>query len=508
MRPAAEECARLLLEAGADAALRATGGYNEGKTALELAEKYARAEVVALLKERERQAEEDEKVGQFCVICSVDGATARQQLESAGWDVHGAVESWRSDRKHRKQAAMDQLLVAAAETGDAEALEWLLADGADPNAARPSSWSSRPRGALFLAAKNGHVQAVKMLLEGGASSDGCLDVEPAVRATQIKRLLAKAIEDEAADLATVEEMARADQALPHGTQICVEGYGAGKYDGLTPRSGFLKRVFGNDHRIDFPQWGVRAIALRNPLALWGGRAWTVRPEEFWHATLIKGIDLDSAPLVAHSLDRWQAVAETWLVKVRVWTSSRTGRAAGLDEQLRQVAAAGDAAAVERLVKNGASPNASDESDGETALMAAAKYGYADTVVALLRLGADPNATDSNGQTALMIYLQAATGVHASVVAALLQSGAAVDAMSDAGGTALMRATIKNHAKCARLLLEAGADTTLRSKLGRTALGYAKHYGHAEMVALLEEHRSPAELRAVRISEMRDDVRPR
>ena len=38
------ECARLLLEAGADAPLRAAGGKVEGKTALELAVRYSKAE--------------------------------------------------------------------------------------------------------------------------------------------------------------------------------------------------------------------------------------------------------------------------------------------------------------------------------------------------------------------------------------------------------------------------------------------------------------------------------
>ena len=44
------ECARLLLEAGADATLRATGGDDEGKTALEQAEAAGEAEVAALLR--------------------------------------------------------------------------------------------------------------------------------------------------------------------------------------------------------------------------------------------------------------------------------------------------------------------------------------------------------------------------------------------------------------------------------------------------------------------------
>ena len=44
------KCARALLDAGADRTLRATGGYDEGKTALEIAEAHGKAEVAALLR--------------------------------------------------------------------------------------------------------------------------------------------------------------------------------------------------------------------------------------------------------------------------------------------------------------------------------------------------------------------------------------------------------------------------------------------------------------------------
>ena len=45
------ECARALLAGGADRTLRATGDYDTGKTALEIAETYGKAEVAALLRE-------------------------------------------------------------------------------------------------------------------------------------------------------------------------------------------------------------------------------------------------------------------------------------------------------------------------------------------------------------------------------------------------------------------------------------------------------------------------
>ena len=45
------ECARALLEGGADRTLRTTGAYRKGKTALQIAEKRGQAEVAALLRE-------------------------------------------------------------------------------------------------------------------------------------------------------------------------------------------------------------------------------------------------------------------------------------------------------------------------------------------------------------------------------------------------------------------------------------------------------------------------
>eukprot|EP01045_Picozoa_sp_COSAG04_P010097 COSAG04_NODE_608_length_12095_cov_54.626709_10_plen_499_part_00 len=148
----------------------------------------------------------------------------------------------------------------------------------------------------------------------------------------------------------------------------------------------------------------------------------------------------------------------------------------LDGQLWEAAREGDAPAIERLVGEGASPDAKSK-----ALYKAAEGGHTAAVMALLRLGADPNATD--GWTAL--------------VAALLQGGAAVDAAgSMSGETALMRAAESGHCRSARLLLEAGADAALRRTAGRakgkTALELAEEAGKSEVVALLEAHLSPAE----------------
>ena len=108
--------------------------------------------------------------------------------------------------------------------------------------------------------------------------------------------------------------------------------------------------------------------------------------------------------------------------------------AALDRQLIAAAAeAGDAAAIERLAGEGASPDATDEDGRRTALMFAASMG------------------------------------HAGAVAALLHRGAEVDALDSAHGrTALIFAAFRGSAECVRLLLEAGADKTATTTQGKTA----------------------------------------
>eukprot|EP01045_Picozoa_sp_COSAG04_P021682 COSAG04_NODE_2359_length_4275_cov_28.443008_2_plen_188_part_00 len=114
--------------------------------------------------------------------------------------------------------------------------------------------------------------------------------------------------------------------------------------------------------------------------------------------------------------------------------------AAMDAQLIEATNAGDAAAIERLAAEGASPDAKG-AGGEPAVHRAAPYGHTAAVEALLRLGADPDATDMEGVTALMW------------------------------------AAPFGHAECARLLLEAGADASLRATggdwEGKTALELAE-----------------------------------
>ena len=131
----------------------------------------------------------------------------------------------------------------------------------------------------------------------------------------------------------------------------------------------------------------------------------------------------------------------------------------LNRLLLDAAFNGDAAAIERLAAEGASPDAKDE-DGDPAVFRAAHDGHAGAVSALVRLGADLDATDGDGWTALMT------------------------------------AAFYGKLECARALLAGGADRTLRATAniheGKTALEIAKTEGgmfpnkaQKEMIRLLK-----------------------
>eukprot|EP01047_Picozoa_sp_COSAG01_P041740 COSAG01_NODE_3599_length_5889_cov_19.716580_2_plen_676_part_00 len=128
------------------------------------------------------------------------------------------------------------------------------------------------------------------------------------------------------------------------------------------------------------------------------------------------------------------------VAVLLGTQSEQLRQEVLDKQVSDAAKEGDAAAIERLVVEGASPNAKgNDSDRTPAVVTAALSGHVGAVAALLRLGADINARYSN------------------------VNGHQWRELGDE--TALMRAAQRGRVEDVRALLAAGADCTLRRARG-------------------------------------------
>jgi len=136
--------------------------------------------------------------------------------------------------------------------------------------------------------------------------------------------------------------------------------------------------------------------------------------------------------------------------------------------------------VERLLKSGANPNATD-ADGVPALMSATLFANADMVELLLKQGADPNRTGPGGATALM---WAAPDVEKT--RRLINHRADVNARSEIGRTPLLVAAgYPGTVGTLQLLLDRGADL-LAQDGGSTALSAAVRSADAQVVRFLME----------------------
>ena len=150
--------------------------------------------------------------------------------------------------------------------------------------------------------------------------------------------------------------------------------------------------------------------------------------------------------------------------------------------IAEAAQSKDAAAVKKLLKEGADVNAA-QGDGMTALHWAALNGDAELASMLLYAGANVGAkTRIGGYTPL--HLAAQIG-NANVMAPLVAAGAQVAALTTTGATALMQAAHSGSADAVRILIENGADPNVKETAnGQTALMFAAASDRVEVVKLL------------------------
>jgi len=147
------------------------------------------------------------------------------------------------------------------------------------------------------------------------------------------------------------------------------------------------------------------------------------------------------------------------------------RALDLARRLWEAAEAGDPAALEKCLGEGADVNARHAARGglPTALIAASFGGRLEAAKLLLDRGADPEIPNGQGRTALIL---AADQGHAEVVRLLLGGGAGPDRQDFMKQTALHVAGWQDHVEVLRALLRGGADPEVRDATGNTPLALA------------------------------------
>lgn len=132
------------------------------------------------------------------------------------------------------------------------------------------------------------------------------------------------------------------------------------------------------------------------------------------------------------------------------------------------------------------------SKNDERLLSAVEHGEADKVTSLLsKKGASPTKLDSEGKSALHA---AATRGQTECLAVILAHGADVSLQDASGFTALHLAAKNNHPECAKKLLQNKCVVDAPDSSGRTALHHAAACGNNEIVQLLCENKCHVNLK--------------
>ncbi|KAJ5936943.1 hypothetical protein N7466_003393 [Penicillium verhagenii] len=136
--------------------------------------------------------------------------------------------------------------------------------------------------------------------------------------------------------------------------------------------------------------------------------------------------------------------------------------------------------VQLLLDRGADPNSADE-HGQTLVFRAAEYGRLTVVQLLLDRGGDINAADNDRRTP--VYIAVERG-YLGVVQLLLDRGADPNTAHKSGETPLDIAIMRGNPTMVQLLLDRGADPNSADEHGQTLVFRAAEYGRLTVVQLL------------------------
>ena len=160
------------------------------------------------------------------------------------------------------------------------------------------------------------------------------------------------------------------------------------------------------------------------------------------------------------------------------------RSTGIDLNVFEAAAVGDAGRVQDLLRTKAASATDYNTDGFHPLGLAAFFHHFDVLKILLASGADVHAPSRNPMRVTALHSAVADGGHRESALALIAAGADPNARQRHGWTPLHGAAQSGDRAVVEALLAAGADRTLTHDGGKTAADVAQESGHAEIAALL------------------------
>lgn len=357
-------------------------------------------------------------------------------------------------------------LMAAAENGQAGAVEALLESGANVQA------PAKGQGPLAIAARAGHAGVVRLLLDAGADprhtdSEGRTPAVLAAVRGHGDVLTALGASDapspEVRDAQFIAAAMRGDAAevvrlIRAGADPNATAFAPGEH---ARRPAIVLAAFRGH--------------LATVLALLEAGADLATPSEFDGLTALMAASGGGDPEAAHRLP-----------------------GAGRSHEAQEGAGAEHLKVVRALLEAGADPNAranptGGDNGGRTALMIAAERGQVEIARALLLAGASVHIKDTpslwgreTGPGGLTALAYAVQGEHAEVVDLLLDAGAFAGARNLDGESPLFATTFNQDLAMAERLLAAGADAKAKDRYGRSVFDEAARSGNTPLTGLLAD----------------------
>ncbi|KAM3416093.1 hypothetical protein BST61_g9574 [Cercospora zeina] len=351
-------------------------------------------------------------------------------MESGLHDRSPRGSVWRPEPWHREKVTTDQMMRFTAVCS-------LLDRGAEINAS-----FGRHKTALQCAAKNGHLEVVRLLLDRGAEINA-VSGEPSATALEA-----------------------ASMSGEHGTVRLLLDSGAGMNDDGKAYGAALRIASRTRHK-DALQRLLRCRATSNAVGTKNGGF-----DLALSAAAACGHNDIVAMLLEHSAD----------INAR---STQNGK---LERALSAAAASGHKDTVAMLLERGADVNARSTQNGKLkrALAAAASSGHNDIVASLLDHGAEINALSTqNCDVESAIYTAAEDSDSNWALSAPLHWEADIGDHSAPFATALYAACcLWNGYETVRLLVDRGADVNINCGERGNALSAAAGSGYKDVVALL------------------------